>query len=104
MLEDEAMPNCTYGTVSADKQREMTRLEFVQGLANGTLPLNTIARILGYDVTEAEKGRVVVTATPGPTNSTRPAPCMAVSQRRCSIAAWGSRSTRRRAGAGLDHA
>src|SRR5256885_6953570 len=42
----------------------MTGLEFVQGLADGTLPLNTIARTLGYDITEAESGRVVVTAEP----------------------------------------
>lgn len=56
--------NRTYGTVSADKQREMTGLQFVQGLADGTLPLNTIARTLGYDITEAESGRVIVTATP----------------------------------------
>ena len=55
----------TYGTVSADKQKEMTGLEFVQGLADGTLPLNTMAKTLGYDVTEAESGRVVVTAQPG---------------------------------------
>jgi len=54
----------TYGTVSADKQKEMTGLEFVQGLADGTLPLNTIAKILGYDITEVESGRVVVTAEP----------------------------------------
>jgi uncharacterized protein (TIGR00369 family) len=54
----------TYGTVSSDKQREMTGLEFVQGLAHGTLPLNTIAKTLGYDVVEAEIGRVVVTAEP----------------------------------------
>ena len=54
----------TYGTVSADKQKEMTGLEFVQGLANGTLPLNTIAKTLGYDIAEAESGRVVVTAEP----------------------------------------
>src|SRR5947209_11502947 len=53
-----------YGTVSADKQKEMTGLEFVQGLADGTLPLNTIAKTLGYDITEAESGRVVVTAEP----------------------------------------
>ena len=52
----------TYGTVSADKQKEMTGLEFVQGLADGTLPLNTIAKTLGYDIAEAESGRVVVTA------------------------------------------
>jgi uncharacterized protein (TIGR00369 family) len=54
----------TYGTVAADRQREMTGLAFVQGLVDGTLPLNTIARTLGYDITEAENGRVVVTAIP----------------------------------------
>jgi uncharacterized protein (TIGR00369 family) len=54
----------TYGTVSADRRKEMTGLEFVQGIADGTLPLNTIARTLGYDVSEAVSGRVVVTAEP----------------------------------------
>jgi hypothetical protein len=42
----------------------MTGLEFVQGLATGALPLNMIARTLGYDVTEAERGRVVVAVEP----------------------------------------
>jgi uncharacterized protein (TIGR00369 family) len=55
----------TYGTVSVERQKEMSGLEFVQGLADGMLPLNTIARTLGYDVTEAVSGRVVVTAEPG---------------------------------------
>jgi uncharacterized protein (TIGR00369 family) len=55
----------TYGTVSADRQKEMSGLEFVRGLADGTLPLNTIAETLGYDIAEAESGRVVVTAEPG---------------------------------------
>jgi uncharacterized protein (TIGR00369 family) len=54
----------TYGTVCADKQKEMTGLEFVRGLTDGTLPLNTIAKTLGYEITEAESGRVVVTAEP----------------------------------------
>jgi uncharacterized protein (TIGR00369 family) len=54
----------TYGTVCADQQKEMTGLEFVRGLADATLPLNTMASTLGYDVTEAESGRVVVTAEP----------------------------------------
>jgi uncharacterized protein (TIGR00369 family) len=54
----------TYGTVSAERRKELTGLEFVQGLADGTLPLNTIARTLGYDVTEAVSGRVVITAVP----------------------------------------
>ena len=54
----------TYGTVSAEKQKEMTGLEFVQGLADGKLPLNTIAKTLGYEITEAESGRVVIAAEP----------------------------------------
>jgi uncharacterized protein (TIGR00369 family) len=54
----------TYGTVGADRQKAMSGLEFVQRLVNGTLPLNTMAETLGYDVTEAESGRVVVTAKP----------------------------------------
>src|SRR3979411_1801535 len=54
----------TYGTVSAERRKEMSGLEFVQGLADGSLPLNTIARTLGYDVTEAVNGRVVITAEP----------------------------------------
>jgi uncharacterized protein (TIGR00369 family) len=53
-----------YGTVSADRRKEMSGLEFVQGLVDGSLPLNTIAGILGYDVVAAEKGRVVVAVEP----------------------------------------
>ncbi|MBS0519917.1 MAG: PaaI family thioesterase, partial [Proteobacteria bacterium] len=47
------------------RQRELTGLEFVSGLADGSLPLNTIARTLGYDIVEAENGRVTVVAEPG---------------------------------------
>jgi uncharacterized protein (TIGR00369 family) len=54
----------TYGEVSPEKQKDMTGLEFVQGLAQGTLPLNKMAQTLDYDITEAENGRVVVTANP----------------------------------------
>jgi len=54
----------TYGTVSAERQREMSGLDFVRRLVDGTLPLNTIAQTLGYDVSEVESGRVVVTAIP----------------------------------------
>jgi len=42
----------------------MSGLEFVQGLASGALPLNTIAQTLGYDVVEADKGCVVVALDP----------------------------------------
>lgn len=59
------MSDKEYGTVGADRQKEMSGLAFVQGLADGTLPLNTLARTLRYDVVEAEHGRVVATAEPG---------------------------------------
>jgi len=57
-------PRKTYGTVSADRQKAMSGLAFVQGLADGTLPLNRMAQTLGYDIVEAERGRVVATAEP----------------------------------------
>ena len=53
-----------YGIVSGDERRPLSGLEFVQGLVSGALPLNTMARTLGYDIVEAAAGRVVVTATP----------------------------------------
>jgi uncharacterized protein (TIGR00369 family) len=58
------MGSKTYGTVAANRQQEMSGLEFVQGIVDGSLPLNMIAQTLGYDVTEASKGRVVVTSEP----------------------------------------
>ncbi|MCP3473897.1 PaaI family thioesterase [Bradyrhizobium sp. CCGUVB1N3] len=42
----------------------MSGLQFVKGLASGALPLNTIAQTLGYDVVEAESGRVAITLDP----------------------------------------
>jgi uncharacterized protein (TIGR00369 family) len=53
-----------YGTVSVDRQKAMGGLEFVRGLVEGSLPLNMIAKTLGYDVVEAERGRVVVAIDP----------------------------------------
>lgn len=53
-----------YGTVDPDVRKGMSGLEFVQGLASGALPLNTIARTLGYDIVEVESGRVVIVAVP----------------------------------------
>lgn len=54
----------TYGTVGPEQRSQMSGLEFVRGLASGVLPLNTIAQTLGYDVAEAESGRVVITLLP----------------------------------------
>lgn len=53
-----------YGTVPNSEQREMSGLAFVQGLVDGSQPLNTMAEVLDYDVVEAETGRVVITAAP----------------------------------------
>jgi uncharacterized protein (TIGR00369 family) len=53
-----------FGVIDDAQQRAMSGLEFVQGLVDGTLPLNTIAETLGYDIIEASRGRVVVAAEP----------------------------------------
>jgi uncharacterized protein (TIGR00369 family) len=54
------------GVIDDDQQQAMSELEFAQGLVNGTLPLNTMAETLGYDIIEVSKGRVVVAAEPHP--------------------------------------
>lgn len=53
-----------YGIVSPAEQAARGGLEFVQGLVTGALPLNSMARTLGYDIVEASAGKVVVAATP----------------------------------------
>ena len=53
-----------YGIVSPAEQAALSGLEFVEGLAAGALPLNSMARTLGYDIVEASPGKVVVAATP----------------------------------------
>ena len=58
------MATRTYGTVSPERRKAMSGLAFVEGLASGALPLNTIARTLGYDVIEAESGRVAIALNP----------------------------------------
>ena len=62
-MPDQALPK-RYGNINADQQKEMSGLEFVRGLADGTLPLNPMAETLGYDIVAAEPGRVVATAEP----------------------------------------
>jgi uncharacterized protein (TIGR00369 family) len=42
----------------------MSGLEFVEGLVTGTLPLNSMAETLGYDIVEAADGRVTIIAEP----------------------------------------
>jgi uncharacterized protein (TIGR00369 family) len=58
------MTNKTYGTLAPEQRKAMSGLAFVQGLVSGAVPLNTIARTLGYDIVEAESGRVAITLIP----------------------------------------
>jgi uncharacterized protein (TIGR00369 family) len=58
----------SYGRVSDEQQKVMSGLEFVQSLVDGSPPLNTMARTLGYDITEVDAGRVVITAVPNDTH------------------------------------
>lgn len=51
-----------YGIIDSDELMSMTGLQFVKGLVDGSLPLNTMARAIGYDIVEVSQGRVVVTA------------------------------------------
>ena len=53
-----------YGVISGEQRRAMSGLEFVQGLVTGALPLNSMARTLGYDIVEASSGHVAITAQP----------------------------------------
>jgi uncharacterized protein (TIGR00369 family) len=53
-----------FGVIDDNQRRAMNGLEFVQGLVDGTLPLNPMAQTLGYDIVEASKGRVVAVAEP----------------------------------------
>jgi uncharacterized protein (TIGR00369 family) len=53
-----------FGTITGDAQKEMSGLEFVQGLVSGALPLNKFAQVLGYEIAEASVGHVVVHAQP----------------------------------------
>ena len=58
------MATKTYGIVSAERKKAMSGLEFVKGLVSGELPVNTMAQTVGYDIVEAERGRVVVALVP----------------------------------------
>jgi uncharacterized protein (TIGR00369 family) len=58
------MTSKTYGTLDPEQRKSMSGLAFVEGLVSGAVPLNTIARTLGYDIVEAESGRVAITLIP----------------------------------------
>ena len=88
------MATKTYGTVSPERQKAMSGLEFVKGLASGVLPLNTFAQTLGYDVVEAEGGRVASHLIQQALTSIHGARRTAASPQLFSIAAWAWPSNR----------
>jgi uncharacterized protein (TIGR00369 family) len=53
-----------FGVVADEQQRALSGIEFVQGLADGTLPLNSMAQTLGYDIIKVAKGHVVAAVEP----------------------------------------
>ena len=53
-----------FGLVADEEQRALSGIEFVQGLADGSLPLNSMAQTLGYDIVDVAKGRVVTAVEP----------------------------------------
>lgn len=53
-----------FGAVDAEVRKQLGGLDFVRGFVAGSLPLNTMARTLNYDIVEAEEGRVVVIGVP----------------------------------------
>ena len=48
----DSAPTKRYGKIGMAERQAMSGLEFVQGLADGALPLNTMARTMGYDIVE----------------------------------------------------
>jgi len=86
-----------YGFVSPNEPKQMSGLGFVQGLANNA-PHNRIAQTQGYDITEAENGRVVLTAEPRDTHLNPVGTVHGGLAPRCSIDAWDSPSSRLCAG------
>ncbi|HVZ10785.1 PaaI family thioesterase [Rhodopila sp.] len=53
-----------YGVVNAADRARLSGFELVCGFVDGSLPLNTMARTLGYDIVEADNGHIVVVAHP----------------------------------------
>jgi len=53
-----------FGVVPLEQVRSMDGLTLIKGLMEGRFPAPPISEVLGFDVAEAEFGRVVFTYTP----------------------------------------
>jgi len=56
----------SYGPIPLDTLKSMTGLDMLRGMIDGQLPSPPICATLGFRLAEAELGRVVFEATPGP--------------------------------------
>ena len=56
----------TWGVTPIETLRKLSGLEFLAAIRDGRLPAPPIAKLLGFDIVEIEKGRVVFAGTPGP--------------------------------------
>jgi uncharacterized protein (TIGR00369 family) len=53
-----------FGVIDDEHQRSMSGVEFVRRLVDGMLPLNPMAKTLGYDIINVSMGRVIAAAKP----------------------------------------
>ena len=53
-----------FGVVPLEQVRTMDGLSLIKGLMEGRFPAPPISEVLGFDIAEAEAGRVVFTYTP----------------------------------------
>ncbi|HEY2610682.1 MAG TPA: PaaI family thioesterase [Reyranella sp.] len=53
-----------FGVVPLEQVRTMDGLTLIKGLMEGRFPAPPISEVLGFDIAEAESGRVVFTYTP----------------------------------------
>ena len=58
------MSGMTYGVVTPDILKSYDGLDFLKAIVDGALPQPPISEIMGFHLTEAEKGRAVFTGLP----------------------------------------
>jgi uncharacterized protein (TIGR00369 family) len=58
------MSGMTYGVVTPDILKSYDGLDFLKAIIDGALPQPPISEIMGFHLTEAEKGRAVFTGLP----------------------------------------
>ncbi|MEI9803993.1 MAG: PaaI family thioesterase [Pseudolabrys sp.] len=58
------MSGMSYGVVTPDTLKSYDGLDFLKAVIDGTLPQPPICEIMGFHLTEADKGRAVFTGLP----------------------------------------